>query len=60
VASGVERVASASLDTKQIASGFKHITLTAGDHLISLEFATADSRRSVGMENARLEFYRVG
>jgi len=54
------RPINSSSTTRDTVSGFHHAVLSQGDHTLSLEFCTSDNRRAVGIENARLECWRVG
>lgn len=54
------RPVNSSLTTRDTVSGFHHAALARGNHSITIEFCTSDSKRAVGIQNARLECWRVG
>jgi len=41
------------------ASGFNQIALTAGDHAFTLDYCTSNAGSAAGIQNARLELWRI-
>lgn len=54
------RPVSSAATTRDTVSGFHHAELARGNHSITLEYRTSDGKRVVGIENARIECWRVG